>query len=295
MEQALKKAEEARKEAQRKLDQRKAETLRAQLEKIRLDQTEQVNKPTTAIEKSRKPDGSLTRENAVVLNQLPGKEGDLSKRTGELRDALRELGGVVYDEAAKEVGEGMNDIKEDLGKQKTAQLTQLAEARVIEQLDAMIDSLKQEKDFSKFNQKQNGGGGQGSGGGSKLPTEAELRLLKAMQLAVNKNTKAADALPKPQQDKPGLLALGNRKGSLRSSRCHTIPLASPASCSPNPSPASSLASSRDTPPSPTTSRTPRRIPPSTPAAAATPISPKRTTKPPRNGATSVRACATPSS
>src|SRR5205814_1162948 len=123
--QALKKAEEARKEAQRKLDQRQAETLRAQLEKVRLDQTEQVNKPTTAIEKSRKPDGSLTRENAVVLNQLPGKEGDLSKRM------------------------------------------------------------------------------------------AELRLLKAMQLAVNKNTKAADALPKAQQDKPGLVALGNRQGKLR--------------------------------------------------------------------------------
>ena len=36
-----------------------------------------------------------------------------------------------------------------------------------------------------------------------------------MQLAVNKNTKAADALPKDQQDKPGLVALGNRQGKLR--------------------------------------------------------------------------------
>jgi len=108
----------------------------------------------------------------------------------------------------------MDEVKDDLGKQKTAKPTQLAEARVVEQLDAMIESLKTEKDFSKFNQKQGGGGG-GGGGGSKLPTEAELRLLKALQLSINKNTTAADALPKPQQDKVALVNLGNRQGKLR--------------------------------------------------------------------------------
>src|SRR5205085_1470390 len=157
------------------------------LEKVRLDQTEQVSKPTVEIHGLRKPDGALAREHAVRLNQLPGKEGEISKRMTEIADNLRQLGGTIYGEAAKEVSEGMNEVKDALGKQNTAKPTQLAEARIVEQLDAMIDSLKQEKNISKFDQKQ-GGGGSGGGGGSKLPTEAELRLLKKMQQAVNKNT-----------------------------------------------------------------------------------------------------------
>jgi len=213
LEQALKKAEDARDEAQKKLDQRKAETIRAQLERVRVDQIEQVNKPTTDIDKARKPDGSLGRENAVRLNQLPGKEGELSKSTNELSDALRELGGIIYESAAKEVSAAMDEVKDELGKQKTGQPTQLAQTRIIEQLDAMIESLKTEKDFSKFNQK--GGGGGGGGGGSKLPTEAELRLLKALQLSINKNTTQADQIPKPQQDKVALVNLGTRQGKLR--------------------------------------------------------------------------------
>jgi hypothetical protein len=184
------------------------------LEKVRTDQTEQVNKPTVEIHGLRKPDGTLAREHAVRLNQLPGKQGDLSKRMTEIADNLRQLGGTIYGEAAKEVSEGMNEVKDALGKQNTAKPTQLAETRIIEQLDAMIDSLKQEKNISKFDQK-GGGGGTGGGGGSKLPTEAELRLLKRMQQAVNKNTVDADALPKPQQDKVALVNLGTRQGKLR--------------------------------------------------------------------------------
>jgi hypothetical protein len=215
LEQALKKTEEARKEAQRKMDQRQAETIKAQLEKIRMEQLEQINKPTVEIETARKPDGSIDRLHAVRLNQLPGKQGELSKSMGELGDALRELGGIIYDSAAREVGGAMDEVKDDLGKQKTGKTTQLAQARIVEQLDAMIESLKTEKDFSKFNQKGGGGGG-GGGGGSKLPTEAELRLLKALQLSINKNTTKADELPKPQQDKQALVSLGTRQGKLRS-------------------------------------------------------------------------------
>lgn len=214
LDQALKKAEDARKKVQEEQDKKQADTIRAMLEKVKVDQTDQVNKPTVEIQGLRKPDGTLAREHAVRLNQLPGKEGDLSKRMTEIADNLRQLGGTIYGEAAKEVSEGMNEVKDALGKQNTAKPTQLVEARIVEQLDAMIESLKQEKNISKFDQKQGGGGG-GGGGGSKLPTEAELRLLKRMQQAVNKNTTDADALPKPQQDKVALVNLGNRQGKLR--------------------------------------------------------------------------------
>jgi len=214
LDQALKKTEDALNAAQRKMDEKKAEAIKARLEKMRAEEMEKVVTPTQTIEKSRKADHSLPRENAVVLNNLPGKQGELSKGMGEIGEALRELGGIVYTEAAKDVVNDMNEVKEDLGKQKTGETTQLEEARIIEQLDAMIDSMKQEIDKSKFDQK--GGGGKGNGNPrSKLPSEVELRLLKAIQTSINKNTTNAGNLPKEKQDKVALVNLGNRQGKLR--------------------------------------------------------------------------------
>ena len=46
-----------------------------------------------------------------------------------------------------------------------------------------------------------------------LPSEAELRLLKELQIAVNKSTKTINEAANP--DKPKLVALGGRQGELR--------------------------------------------------------------------------------
>ena len=46
-----------------------------------------------------------------------------------------------------------------------------------------------------------------------MPTEAELRLLKALQQAVNKNTTVLDQ--EKAKDNQKLLALGGRQGQLR--------------------------------------------------------------------------------
>lgn len=214
LEQALKKTEEALNKANAQANAKKQEVIKARLEKVRADQNEQVNAPTINIDKSRKADGTLPRKDAVRLNQLPKAQGDLSTTMNDIAEALRELGGVIYNDAAKDVVSDMNEVKEDLGKQKTGQTTQLEQARIIEQLDAMIDSLKQEIDKSKFDQKGGGGGGNG-GGKSKFPTEAELRLLRALQQSINNNTKKAGELPKEQQDKVALVNLGTRQGKLR--------------------------------------------------------------------------------
>jgi len=213
LEQALKKAQDAAAKAQQQLDAKKAEAIKARLEKIRTEQIETVNDPTKLIETSRKADGTLGRENAVTLGQLPGRQGDRAKTMAEIAEALRDLGGMIYNDAAKDVVIDMNEVKEDLGKQKTGKSVQIAQGRIIEQIDAMIESLKQEIDKSKFDQK---GGGGGSGGGkSKLPSEVELRLLRARQLSVNKSTTEIGNLPKDQQDKVALVALGNRQGKMR--------------------------------------------------------------------------------
>jgi hypothetical protein len=77
----------------------------------------------------------------------------------------------------------------------------------------MIRNLSTTPKQSKF--AQNGGGGQCQPGGSKLPTEAELKLLKDLQLVVNRNTTNADADAQARKDKEKLLNLGTRQGELR--------------------------------------------------------------------------------
>ena len=90
--------------------------------------------------------------------------------------------------------------------------TQAEEKRIVEQLDAMIRNLAIKRKQNEFNQQPGGGGG---GGAAKagLPSEAELRLLKELQIAVNKSTKTINEAANP--DKPKLVALGGRQGELR--------------------------------------------------------------------------------
>jgi hypothetical protein len=111
----------------------------------------------------------------------------------------------------------MNEVKEHLAKPSTGRPTQAEQARIIEQLDAMIRNLAIDPAQSKFaNRGGGGGGGSGQGNGAPpLPPEVELRLLKELQLAVNKNTKMIDGLPEKEKDKAQLLDLGNRQGELR--------------------------------------------------------------------------------
>jgi hypothetical protein len=152
----------------------------------------------------------LKREDAIRLGQLPGEQGKLATRTQELEEALAAVNSVVYIWANRDIVTSMNQVKDDLSKPTTGVPTQAEQTRIVEQLDAMIKNLEVKLLDPKFAQRGGGGGGQC---GPKLPTEAELRLLKALQQAVNNSTKKIDA--EPVKDKPKLLALGGRQGELR--------------------------------------------------------------------------------
>jgi hypothetical protein len=201
-------------EVDQKRDEQQKEAVRAAYMKIKAEQ-EKLNAETARIDKAPKADdGNLKREDAIRLGQLPGEQGKLSDRTGELEEALAAVNSVVYIWANKDIVNSMNEVKDDLGKPATGVPTQAEEARIVEQLDSMIKNLEVKLMDKKFEQRQGGGGGGGGAQcGPKLPTEAELRLLKDLQKAINSNTKKLDAEPK--KDAPRLLALGNRQGELR--------------------------------------------------------------------------------
>lgn len=214
LEEALAKADEAAKDVNDQLDQANRETIRQAYEKIRAEQ-EKINRETVRIDAApRLPDGSLRREDAVNLGRLPGQQGELAEATRKLEEPLRDLGGVVYVWANKDIVDSMNEVKNDLARPSTGTPTQTEQQRILEQLDAMIKNLAVRPPRpSDFHSPPGGGGGGGGSPRPQLPSEVELRLLKDLQLAVNRATRVLNALP--DRDKPKLTALGGRQGELR--------------------------------------------------------------------------------
>ncbi len=213
LEDAMKKVDELAKDVNDQLDQANRETVRQLYEKIRAEQ-EKINTETTRIDKAeRLSDGTLSRRDAVSLNRLPGEQGALADQTKKLEESLSALGGVVYVWANQDIVKSMGEVRDMLGKPDTGIVTRTEEQRIVDQLDAMIKSLAVKPRQTDFHGDGGGGGGGSGAPKPRLPTEAELRLLKELQLAVNKATKVLNQQPNP--DQPKLVGLGGRQGELR--------------------------------------------------------------------------------
>ncbi len=228
---AKKAIDEALKKAQEQLKQDSEETIKQAYVKL-LERQKKLGQEITQIDGVAKdPSGELPRETAVRLGQMPGDQGKLSDDAGEIGKKLETLGSVVYVWANKDIVRSMNEVKDDLAKPATDQPTQLEEKRIEEQLQAMIENLAQRQKDKEF-EARNGGGGNNGSKTPKMPTEAELRLQKALQLAVNKNTVNLDKL-NPKDDHK-LLALGGRQGELRDVFSQLVQKASGTKLGPEP-------------------------------------------------------------
>ena len=212
-----------REEADKKLEEKDKETLRQQYVKLLEDQ-KKLDGETKQIDAA---GADRPREMAVRLGQLPTVQGDLSKRADDLGKQLEQLQSIVYAWANRDIIKSMNSVKDDLAKPETGVAVQAEQLRIVEQLQAMIENLKQSPPKpERFANRQQGGGqgqqGQGQKKPPRMPGEAELRLLKGLQQAVNKSTKTIDGEVQKQpngekrdSDKEKLLALGGRQGELR--------------------------------------------------------------------------------
>ncbi|MEA2710350.1 MAG: hypothetical protein QOF78_2951, partial [Phycisphaerales bacterium] len=151
--------DEQKQKADEKQEAQQKEAVRQAYMKIKADQ-EKLNTETVRIDKSPKAaDGAIKREDAVRLGQLPGEQGKLSDRTQELEEALSAVGSIVYIWANKDIVTSMNGVKDDLGKPATGVPTQAEEARIVEQLDALIKNLEVKLLDRRFEQRGGGGGG----------------------------------------------------------------------------------------------------------------------------------------
>jgi HAMP domain-containing protein len=205
--------DEQKKKADDKQDQQKKEVIRQAYMAILAEQNE-VNLKTTAIDQvAKNDDGSLPREAQIRLNNTASDQGKVSDKTAKLDEALQSLGSIVYSYANRSIVKEMTQSKDQLGHSQTGAVEQVLQKQIVAELDAVIRDLATKPEESQFAQHAGGGGSGGGAGSPGMPTEAELRLMKDLQLAENDATKSIAQQPNPQ--KGDFLSLGNRQGDLR--------------------------------------------------------------------------------
>lgn len=204
---------DALQKAQKKLQDQTQESIKQAYIKL-LEKQKKVGADIAMIDVTPKDEnGDLPRLQAVRLGQLPGEQGTLADDATEIGKKLESIGSIVFLWTNRDIVGSMNEVKDDLGKPETGVPTQAEEHRIEDQIQAMIDSLAIKPPDKKFADRDSGGKGGGGQGGPKMPGEAELRLTKALQQAIDKSTVAIDAVK--LKDLPKLAALGLRQGQIR--------------------------------------------------------------------------------
>jgi hypothetical protein len=118
----------------------------------------------------------------------------------------------------------MDTVHGKLAENDTGRPTQIHQERIVDALDAMIDSLKVEPREERFDENSQASGGQGGQQqqqqqGPTLPPEAELRLVKRIQEGVNRATQELAELKGEAAPDEALgqqiVDAGNQQGELR--------------------------------------------------------------------------------
>jgi hypothetical protein len=165
-----------------------------QYEEIKKDQIA-VKGTTEELETRRlaEDDKELDRLDKLKAGGLAITQGGLIDRINGLNKdpELGKIDVVVW--MNQQVTESMDVSKTRLEKLQLGKLTASAQQAAVDRIQLIIDALKEEQARqSEFKSPSGGGGGGGGGKPPLVPPIAQLKLLKAMQLVVNDQTKAVD-------------------------------------------------------------------------------------------------------
>jgi predicted RNase H-like nuclease (RuvC/YqgF family) len=138
-------------------------------------------------------DGKLTREQAQRSNDLSITEDEIVKMANVAIGLLEAEGSAIaFAEVFKQVRDDMTKVSKRLKNSDVGQVTQNIERDIIESLKEMIDALKKER--KKNEQKKKKQQGKPQEGQQKPPEQdlidliAELKMIRSMQVRVNRRT-----------------------------------------------------------------------------------------------------------
>jgi hypothetical protein len=185
-------------EQERKNDEqimaRQTEAIRAAFERIREEHVK-VMAETQRIESARDEAGRLGRADNGRLGRLPSEQGIVAEGLRAQQQQLEGLQSTIFVWTNDRAIGRTEDARQKIAEGMTSRTTQALQASVLKDIDAILAGLKIEPREKRF--ENAAGGGQGEGGAgqppAEVPTEAELRLAKALQEGINDQTKSIDA------------------------------------------------------------------------------------------------------
>ena len=232
---AVKELKEARKQLADTLRRRQgivqAEALAkidAMLEKI-LKAQQTITEGTTAAYSLRDASQQYARTQQLTLRKLSAGEGKLVDEIQTIRKLLaREGTTIVFPSVLKEVQQDVRTVESRLGRRQAGTFTQGVQKSIEQSLQEMIDAIRKElsnrrRNYPDSDDPTTDPGPSPEGRKPLVPRVAELKLLRSLQVTVNKRTRLlADekAKPKPEMGKEQLSkehkALAGREDKIKS-------------------------------------------------------------------------------
>lgn len=189
---ALDALREARKQAEQALAARSLVAFREDLVDLR-DRETAVGDEADALLQARGDAKRWPRKMIRDLRRVGKMQTDLADDATTVRERVAKT--VVYDFAMEEIVADMRETGEQIADRELDDASRRNIDAIVAQIDRLIDALldkDQPPDDDQF--AADGGGGGGAGGGQQkdrgpVPTMAELRLLRMLQVGVNEKTK----------------------------------------------------------------------------------------------------------
>ncbi len=192
---ATRQLKKALEEIEERLAQLREETQEEKLARLEarfvemLARQEVASKETKVLNEKKESGGRLRRADRLAMAQLAVEEQELAEMAQQAFDILIEDGtSVVFPSIVEGLRDDLLRVGEMIEEQQTGEYTQYLQSEVETTLNELIDALRKRQKESK----SGGGGGGGNCEPPLLPNSAELKLLRAAQMRVNRRTKAFD-------------------------------------------------------------------------------------------------------
>lgn len=194
LQEAAEEARQARKEAEEQLALERLSKMEDVLAQLR-DRQDKLVEETISYNKARaEHDDKLTPAQRASVRGLSRVQDSIKEETAELVERLE--GAPVFALTLKKATESMDVASERLKGLATDDDTQRAEKSASRRFRQLIDALQPLKPKgAQANNQQQGGGQQGGGqqgNGDRIPTSAQVKMLKALQEEVNTRTQELD-------------------------------------------------------------------------------------------------------
>ncbi|HMP79716.1 MAG TPA: hypothetical protein PKD54_09720 [Pirellulaceae bacterium] len=193
---AERRLQEALEEIEERLNQLRDETREEKLNRLEARFTEMLNRQriasllATELNDKRAYLGPLSRRDQLVVMRLATEEAEIAELGQQAYDLLLEDGtSIVFPEVVEDLRQDLLRVSQFLQEERTDHLTQLLQREIEATLEELLEALKEAK-------KQGGGGGGGGGGGQQplIKKSSELKMLRANQMRVNRQTRQLDAM-----------------------------------------------------------------------------------------------------